>query len=58
MVNAAVEVGMPWVQVNLTQHRSCVNGTFDAQNPPVHPLRYLADKPWAVRAIPKMARMP
>ena len=58
MVNAAVEGGVPWVQVNLIQHGNPVNGTFDQQNPPVYLPGYLADKPWAARAILEMVRMP
>lgn len=58
MVHAAVEGGVPWVQVNLTQHRNPVNGTFGAQNPPIHLPGYLADKPCAVRAVLEMVRMP
>jgi hypothetical protein len=58
MVNTAVEGGVPWVQVNLARHGNSVNGTFDAQNPPVYLPGYLGDKPWAVWAILEMARMP
>jgi hypothetical protein len=58
IVNLAVEGGVPWVRVNLPEQGNAVNATFDMDNPPVYLPGMLADKPWDVRAILEMARMP
>jgi hypothetical protein len=58
IVNAAVAGGVPWVRVNLSEQGNPVNATFDREHPPAYLPGALKDKPWAVRAILEMARMP
>ena len=58
IVNAAVAGGVPWVRVNLPEQRNAVNATFDMAHPPTYLPGALKDKPWTVRAILEMARMP
>jgi hypothetical protein len=58
IVNAAVSDGVPWVRVNLPEQGNAVNATFDMDHPPVYLPGTLKEKPWSVRAILEMARMP
>lgn len=57
IVNAAVAGGVPWVRVNLPEQGNPVNATYDEYTRPVFLPGWLADQPWAVRAIIEMARM-
>jgi hypothetical protein len=58
IVNAAVAGGVPWVRVNLPEQGNTVNATFDMDHPPVYLPGTLKEKPWVVRAVLEMARMP
>jgi hypothetical protein len=58
IVNAALAGGVPWVRVNLPEQGNPVNASFDREHPPAYLPDALKDKPWAVRAILEMARMP
>jgi len=58
IVNAAVLGGVPWVRVNLPEQGNAVNATFDMSRPPVYLPGMLEEKPWKVRAVLEMARMP
>jgi hypothetical protein len=49
---------VPWVRVNLPEHGNAVNATYTMADPPEYLPSILADKPWAVRAVLEMARMP
>jgi len=57
IVNAALEGGVPWVRVNLPEQGNAVNATYDVNTRPVFLPGWLADGPWAVKAIIEMARM-
>jgi hypothetical protein len=57
IVNAAVAGGVPWVRVNLPEQGNAVNATYDEINRPFFLQGWLADRPWAARAIIEMARM-
>lgn len=58
IVNAAVEGGVPWVRVNLTEQGNPVNAKYDADQMPAFLPGELADRPWSVMAILEMVRMP
>jgi len=49
---------VPWVRVNLPEQANAVNATFDMSRPPVYLPGMLEEKPWKVRAVLEMARMP
>lgn len=57
MVNAAVAGGVPWVRMNLPEQGNPVNETFGLDHFPTFLPGFLADQPWAVRAVLEMARM-
>lgn len=56
IVNRAVEGGVPWVRVNLTEQANAVNSNHDHENQPVWLPGTLDDKPYPVMAIIEMAR--
>jgi len=47
--------GVPWVRVNLPPQGNAVNATYAVDHPPNYLPGKLADQPWAVRAVLKMA---
>jgi hypothetical protein len=58
IVDAAVAGGVSWVRVNLPEQGNPVNAVYDYDHPPAYLPGTLKDRPWAVRAILEMARMP
>jgi hypothetical protein len=57
IVNAAVAGGVPWVRVNLPEQGNAVNATYDESIRPHFLPGWLADGPWAAKAIIEMAGM-
>ena len=57
MVKAALDGGVPWVRVNLTEHGNELNARYDAENLPIYiPGELSRDPMIPVRAVLELAR--